>query len=233
MKTCTRCIFFFVMLACAPSSTLAGVPWQFADNTRYLAMGDSLAAGYGAIPATNGYAYQLYRNGAFDRMTNTLFANAAIPGVTTDAVLQHQLPQAAYFYPSVMTMSVGGNDLLAILAGANPDEVLAHIAANLWLIFTTIHTDHPDAHLFINNLYTIPDIPETEIIIPFYNQMLADIVAQFDKVHLVDIYSAFLDRQGLLLIDRPGAEMYQIHPTNAGYRVMADAFTEVIGITLP
>ena len=37
-----------------PVSVSAEVPWQFADNTRYMAMGDSLAAGYGAIPATQG-----------------------------------------------------------------------------------------------------------------------------------------------------------------------------------
>jgi hypothetical protein len=29
-------------------------PWTFSNNTRYLAMGDSLAAGYGAIPMTQG-----------------------------------------------------------------------------------------------------------------------------------------------------------------------------------
>lgn len=59
MKKCTRCIFFFALLFCVPTSTLAEVPWQFANNTRYMAMGDSLAAGYGAIPATNGYASAL------------------------------------------------------------------------------------------------------------------------------------------------------------------------------
>lgn len=175
----------------------------------------------------------LYQGGVFDQMNNTLFANAAVPGVTTGAVLQYQLPQAAYFYPSVITMSVGGNDLLAILAGADPYEVLGQIATNLTLIFTKVSMEHPDTHLFINNLYTVSGVPESDVIIPLYNQVLAQVVAQFDQVHLVDVYSAFLDRKGLLLIDRQGAEMYQIHPTNAGYRVMAKAFTEVIDNILP
>ena len=46
-----------------PIVVSAEVPWQFADNTRYMAMGDSLAAGYGAVPATQGYAYLLYKEG--------------------------------------------------------------------------------------------------------------------------------------------------------------------------
>jgi lysophospholipase L1-like esterase len=56
-------------LICAAAAALllvssfvhAEVPWTFSNNTRYLAMGDSLAAGYGAIPVTQGYAYVLYK----------------------------------------------------------------------------------------------------------------------------------------------------------------------------
>ena len=55
-----------------PMGVSAEVPWQFADNTRYMAMGDSLAAGYGAIPATQGYAYLLFKQGVFDKIPNTL-----------------------------------------------------------------------------------------------------------------------------------------------------------------
>ncbi len=33
---------------------------SFADNTRYLALGDSLSAGYGAKPATQGFVFRLY-----------------------------------------------------------------------------------------------------------------------------------------------------------------------------
>src|SRR5208337_3326478 len=48
-----------------------------------LAMGDSLSSGYGATPVTNGYAYLLYQQGVYDQMTNTSFADAAIPGATS------------------------------------------------------------------------------------------------------------------------------------------------------
>jgi len=60
----------------------AELPWQFAEHTRYMVMGDSLGSGYGAIPQTSGYAYQLYKKGAFDQQPNTLFCNASVIGVT-------------------------------------------------------------------------------------------------------------------------------------------------------
>ena len=47
---------------------------SFENNTRYLALGDSLSAGYGAHPSTNGFVYQLYQSGAIDNINNTLQA---------------------------------------------------------------------------------------------------------------------------------------------------------------
>ena len=52
----------------------------FDDHTRYMALGDSLTAGYGAHPATQGFAYQLYQSGVFDSINHTLLCNAAVPG---------------------------------------------------------------------------------------------------------------------------------------------------------
>jgi lysophospholipase L1-like esterase len=46
--------------------------------------------------------------------------------------------------------------------------------------------------------------------------------------YLVDVYEAFLGRTGLLLIERHGASAFEVHLTNAGHRVMAAAFADVI-----
>ena len=45
---------------------------------------------------------------------------------------------------------------------------------------------------------------------------------------MVDVYSAFQDRNGLLLIERNHSGMFEVHPTNAGYRVMEQAFMQAI-----
>ena len=70
----------------------AELPWEFSQHTRYMALGDSLAAGYGAVPATQGYVYLLYKNGVFDRAPNTLLSNVGVIGATSQHVLDHQVP---------------------------------------------------------------------------------------------------------------------------------------------
>ena len=71
-----------VVLLLLPALAHAELPWQTDEHTRYMGMGDSLAAGFGAVPATHGYVYLLYQRGVFDTVPNTLFANAAVPGAT-------------------------------------------------------------------------------------------------------------------------------------------------------
>jgi len=84
----------FVATILLPLGVSAEVPWVFTDDTRYMAMGDSLAAGYGAIPATQGYAYLLYKEGVFDKIPNTLLSNVGLIGATSQDVLEKQVPLA-------------------------------------------------------------------------------------------------------------------------------------------
>ena len=214
----------------------AEIPWTFSNDTRYLAMGDSLAAGQGAIPVTQGYAYLLYKGGTFDSLTNTIFADAAVPGAKSADVLDFQVPQAATFFQvppgamefkQVVTISVGGNDLLQILGGADPVTVLTAFQANLTNILVTLRAGLPKALIIIGNQYDIPDItagiPGAAQIIVHFNAIIAG-VAQATGVRVADVFDAFQGRNGLLLVERHGADAHEVHPTNAGYRVMADAF---------
>ena len=211
-----------------PALARAELPWQFDQHTRYMALGDSLSAGYGAVPATQGFVYLLYQSGVFDSVPNTLFANAAVPGATSRQVLDHQAPQATEaFRPTVITLTVGGNDLLRILNGADPYLVLAEFAANLTQILARLRTELPQARIYLGNLYTISEIPGADQIVPQFNQILAQVAGAF-QVPVADVYGEFYGRGGLLLIERHGAGQYEVHPTNAGYRAMAKAFEAVI-----
>src|SRR5512143_3444243 len=81
----------------APAS--AQSPQQFdPDATRYMALGDSIAAGDKAMPATDGYAYLLYQDGVFDRVPHTLFNNISVVGATSEDLLNHQVPSAIIPY---------------------------------------------------------------------------------------------------------------------------------------
>lgn len=234
---CTRVSRFllaavFSLIIAAPAAADRGgsadLPWQFDNNTRYMALGDSLVAGYGAIPATQGYVYLLYKEGVFDIATNTLLSNAGVPGVTSRQVLDHQVPQAIEaFRPTVITLTVGGNDLLRILKGADAGQVLSEFQTNLTLILQNLRTALPNTRIVVSNLYTIPQIPGADQIVPVFNLIVAGVASAFN-VPVADVYGAFLGRRGLLLIERHGAAPNEVHPTNAGYRVMAQAFEAAI-----
>jgi lysophospholipase L1-like esterase len=220
------------------------------DATRYLAMGDSIAAGFKAQPATQGYAFLLYQDGVFDRPTHTLFNNIAAVGATSDDVLKYQVFEALIpgarggFQPNDITLTVGGNDLAAIqrYAATNPTEAelqtfigkaLTDYMLNLRAILQQLVTDLPAAKIFVSNQYSSPEVEEIfpggEQVIAGFNALTANEVAALPgHVYLVDVHSAFLDRTGLLLIERHGASPLEVHLTNAGHRAMAKAFAEVI-----
>jgi lysophospholipase L1-like esterase len=206
--------------------------YSFSNNTKYLALGDSLAAGFGALPATRGYAYLLYLKGVYDTELNTTFANAAVPRATSSDVLAFQVPQAIkIFRPDVITISVGGNDLLKILGGADPVQVLTEFQSNLAGILCGLRQGLPQTRVYIHNLYDIPEITERipgglQAILQF-NAIVAGVAQACGAAGVADVFSAFMGQQGLLIIDRKGHEPFEVHPTNAGYRVIADAFEAV------
>ncbi|SRR6266511_3051698 len=234
-----------------PSLAVAQPPGvQAEDATRYLALGDSIAAGYKVVPVTQAYPYLLYQDGAFDYISSALFCDAAVPGATSQDVLLHQVPQALIpfanggFNPKYVTLTVGGNDLLAILkfAGTHQDpaevfqfanQVLGAYAQNLGAILFQLRSGLPNAKIFVANQYTIPEIeavlPFTGQIIGAFNSVLAQVVGQFpNNVYVVDVYHAFLGRSGLLLVERHAASPFETHPTTTGHHVMEQAFADVI-----
>ena len=223
--------FAFLALALLGTAAHAEQPWTFSNNLRYIALGDSLAAGYGAMPATQGYAYLLYQGGAYGKTTDTIFANAAVPGATSADVLAYQVPPAiSRFHPDVVTLSVGGNDAISVLGGADPVVVVRQFQQNLGQILCGLRSALPQARIYISNLYDIPEITANvrgglELIVTF-NHVIAG-TAQACGAKVADVFSQFSGRHGLLLIERNGAGQFEVHPTNAGYRAMAAAFEAV------
>ena len=252
MKALTR----FAAALTVAALALAGRPAQAQqpappDATRYAALGDSIAAGFKAQPATNGYTYLLYENGAFDRVSHTLFNNLSSVGATSKHVLDHQVPQALIsaaeggLRPDYVTLTVGGNDLAAIwrYLATNPSQseletfigvTITNYADNLGAILLELTTELPDVKIFVSNQYTVPEIaallpPQANQVLTVFNQTLQAVAAPLaGRVHVVDVYSAFLDRQGLLLVERRDAGAFEVHLTNAGHRVMAQAFADSI-----
>jgi lysophospholipase L1-like esterase len=223
-----------VILLAAASTALAGSPWSLADNVRYLSMGDSFAAGKGAFPVTQGYAYLLYQGSVFAPITNTTFANSAVGGTDSSDVLLYQLPQVKKFKPQIVTMSVGGNDLQKILMGADPTTVIGQYLANMGQILCGLRTTMlsqgvADPLIIVGNQPDYPWLtaqnPQVRVLIVTLNQGLAG-VAQSCGARVADVFAAFDGREELYLFYRPGASPNEPHPTNAGHRVLAKVYED-------
>ena len=224
----TWLILCLLMVLALPLSTRAELTWQFDQHTRYMALGDSSVAGYGAVPATQGYVYLRHQSEVFDSVPNTLFCNAGVPGATSGDVLSYQVPQAVtVFHPTVITITTGGNDVLNILNGADPATVFAEFQKNLSKILFTLRTSLPDTKVYISNLYSAAEAPGSDEAVKTINYIIGQTALAFD-VPVADVYSAFKGKEGYLLLTRRSASVYEVHPTNAGYRAMAKAFAEVI-----
>jgi lysophospholipase L1-like esterase len=215
---------------------------------RYMSLGDSLAAAYKAQPATKGYVYLLYLGRVFGSIPDTVFDNAAVPGATSTDVLNYQIPQVPLFEPNVVAMSVGGNDLLGLLGSPDPvgaaPAVLQQFAGNMIAILNDLCANMPpDGQIYVHDLYTIPEIPGENQVVPLFNDALVLAVSAAQNspggsctnlsktIKIADIYNAFLGKHGLLLIERylmKGIEVLEPHPTDKGYRVMEDALRAVL-----
>ena len=222
------------------SSTFAlGSPANPSENTRVLGMGDSLTSGYAAVPVTNAYIYRLYEDGVYDRVPDTSFANAAVPGATSQQVLDYQVPMAiaSGFQPDVIDMTVGGNDLRTIIGGADPNQVLGTVQANLAQILAQLCMGLPETRIYIANLYVIRNYPvPVGPAVDAFNQIVAGVSAFANagpcggRVTVADVYTEFAGPQeDLLLINRKGADPLEVHPTNAGYHAMERAFIKAAG----
>lgn len=232
------------ILVLAAATSIWAQPWtSIANNTRYLALGDSLSAGYDAKPVTQGFTYQLYQSNVIDNVNNLLFCAAAVPAATSADVLNFQAPQVHLFfedtgvnYRKVITLTAGGNDALSLLGPTgtiDPSAIPPMLAAyfqNLSAILGTIVGSYPDVRIYVGNLYDpkLPIAGEDQLVAAL-NQTTAGVVSQFPaNVVLVDVYSAFQGKNGLLWIEKKGAG-FNVHPTNAGYQAMTSAFADAIG----
>jgi lysophospholipase L1-like esterase len=220
------------------------------DATRYMAMGDSIAAGYKAQPATQGYAFVLYQSGAFDHVSRTVFNNVAAVGASSQDVLDYQVPLALIpaarggFVPGHVTLTAGGNDIADVLrfaaTGPAPAVLQAYATAalvtyqnNLAAILQALTLNAPGRRIYVGNQYSVPEIeallPQGAQLLAAFNATTAAVVSAFPgRAYLVDVHAAFDGRRGLLLIDRQSASLFEVHLTNAGHRAMAQAFADVI-----
>lgn len=248
MRTIVRGIVATCILL-SPAAASAQINFQ--KTGYYAALGDSVAAGEGAMPVTTaGYAYQLYEQGAFGTKQQTDFSNLAVRGGRTWDVLNHQVPQLLCAEPAqrptVVTITVGANDFMR--GDLNVPAIAFRVVAAVNQLLNNdsgypVPALDPITHqpcrrlqnvtILVSNYYRIPH-PDPAIAARFdaalqgFDAVLRMGLASLNvpagsRVALVDLYGASLEHpENWVLTQGPGG--FDIHPTNVGHTRIAAAF---------
>ncbi len=109
-----RLSFTLSLLTLILVPALAFAQVNFTKRSYYVGMGDSVAAGEGAMPVTNGYVYRLYDESAFGKKQEMDFSNMGTRGARSWDLRDHQAPQVLCAEPeqrpTVVTITAGAND---------------------------------------------------------------------------------------------------------------------------
>lgn len=250
----------FLFLALSLSPVLTPLTHAQASAPLYLALGDSLAFGVGAgSPADQGYVgltAAVLRARRFSESGLDL-ENLSAPGATSADLLQPdgQLERAlaeiraraddgsAGNEAAIISISIGGNDLLALAEPEAPciqnsgseacrtalTQALSDLQTNLTEVLRQLRQAAPDAEIYVVNLYNpySGSGDDFEIIASVGVQQFNGVigVAALNNEFRADLAPVFEHFQGR---SRQWIAQDGIHPNNDGYRVIAEALQAVI-----
>ena len=213
----------------------------------YVAVGASETTGIGAeSPLRDAWPRVLFRTAMPE---DTIFINAGIPGATVAQALKEELPLALEQHPTIVTVWLNVNDLIA---GVSPPQFerdlgtlirgLRRGGATRVLVANTPPLDRLPAYLACRPdppasapPCRFPDqLPDPDVVnglVDDYNAATARVVER-EGAHLVDLHAVGLAaRQAGIdqaLISNDG-----FHPNAGGYQRVATAFAEVLRRTGP
>lgn len=225
-----RPVLVLAALCVVSAPVTASAQISFPKDGYYLGMGDSVAAGTGALPVTNGYVYQLYDHGTFGQKKDIAFANIALRGARSWELRDHQVPQVLCSEPvqpaTVVTVTSGANDFFR--GDMDVSGIARRVAESIDLLFnngagwvpTTVTdplTGNPcspleDVTILVSNYYSIPHpdpatfaLLESALVgfdqaLRFWLQFVE--VPAGSRLAFVDVYTPSVGRQGLVLVGR-------------------------------
>lgn len=208
-----------------------------------ISLGDSVAAGVGASDReATSYAALLARD-----MGDLELRNLAVPGATTQAVIDDQLDAAIATIgegrAAFVTISAGGNDFAGLIPNQSCvedplpescpiDNVLRGVDANLDAILSRIRKEgagtpvvllaYPNFFSGTGHMFEAP----AGRVLPRLGASIRAVAARHERVFVAEAEAAFEGHGGALthLFDAQPDP----HPNDAGHRAIADAFLEAI-----
>lgn len=229
----------------------------------YLALGDSLTTGTEA-PENNdglpGYPATIYAD-LQERSPDLKYHNLGKDGETSTTMLNGQLAAAVAYINEqrengqrvgLVTLSIGGNDMIRILPpvapGGNSEDgevVLAEFEANFQTILDqlvaalTVDGERQGDLLVMDYYNPYPGLPIppsneklTDIWVPRFNEVIKTEAAK-RGIPVAEVATAFEGNESEYLFVDLIANDYDYHPTAAGHRAIADEFLAVSGYIEP
>lgn len=209
----------------------------------YVAVGASETVGFGAErPETQAWPAVLRK----EALSKAKFVNLGIPGATVATALDQELPKAVEFSPTIVTVWLNVNDLIARVPLATYESQLTQLVRGLRrggatrvLVANTPPLDRLPAYLAC-----LPDptagpsakcplpagtAPSPELVrlgVSAYNKIIAKVAAT-EGAEVVDLHAAGLaarskNREASLF----GTDGF--HPSTAGHKAVAEAFAEAL-----
>lgn len=227
----------------------AGTPDATAQQApRYIAIGDSLSYGLGATsPNEGGYVFRVHealRSSERFGATGIDLINLSVPGATSPDLMEPggQLENAVRearrsVETPVVTVSAGGNDLLALADPGSPclsdlqtepcvallGETLSALQSNLDSVLQALSEAAPEATIVVVDLYNpfsgTGDIREliADAGVQRINGVIAAVASNPDRnVELASVFQLFQGRGNQWISDD------RIHPNDDGHAVIAE-----------
>ncbi|MEX2783688.1 SGNH/GDSL hydrolase family protein [Streptococcus sp. H49] len=225
----------------------------------YVAIGDSLTEGVGDTTEQGGFVPLLAHSLTSDYQYEVTSSNFGVAGNTSQQILKRMQKEAdiqsALAQADLMTLTVGGNDVMAVvrknLSDLSVDSFTEPAAAyqeRLRQIIELARSDNSDLPIYILGIYNpfylnFPDMTAMQEIVDNWNQTTQDLTQEYDNVYFVAIndllYKGINGQEGV--VQNTGEQSNVVndalftgdnfHPNNIGYQIMSDAVMERISET--
>lgn len=201
-------------------------------NPIYLALGDSITAGYGVSPQQAFTA--LFYNKLLAVDPSLKYVNLGVNGLTSQELASMLVQNRVYALlpqAKVISMTIGSNDLLSVGrgltsgVGANTDLILGNLNRNLMLIGERIRTANSSALVKIAVLYNpLPPVDKNTDalvrgLVKTANHSIRHMAREYRLV-VINVDKALSGREQLLL----GPD--HLHPNVLGHQMFADLFSK-------
>lgn len=213
---------------------LAGAAWALCF--RYVALGDSLAAGVGSFTFF-GYvprlSFFLVRHAKRIVVTSNHGRFGMTSGQLMEALRTNERLRRSVRRADLLTLNIGGNDVLGCrYQYACMEEAIPRLRENWEAILREVRGLNPKAPLYTMNLYNpvpLGDIRRepVEYYLSQVNAILTnpEVAQRYSVTGIADVHAAFV---GSECVYSWYCTLGDVHPTDAGYGVIAEAFTRVV-----